>query len=250
MALDKSFLTGVFDGVENAEDRIEKVLKEYDADVTGLKVNREQILSEKKTLEEKYREMENTNATLQESIKELGEKMKKSGSEEAKQFYEAEKKKLEEQYIAQLAEREAKLSKLDAENKELSQKYVENSLRSEFIRSIEGLPVNPKTLDAFQDLFLMRNKFKLTPYEGKEKFLTEDFRDVKDMINAFITTDTGKMFLLQNNSGGGSEGSKNVQIPIQNPWVKETLNLTKQAQLLKENPDLAARLKSAAGAPV
>jgi predicted RNase H-like nuclease (RuvC/YqgF family) len=250
MALDKDFLVGVFDGVENAEERIEKVLKEYDTDVTGIKVNREQILSEKKAIEEKYREIENTNTSLQERLKELKEKMKKSGSEEAKQFYEAEKKKLEEQYATQLAERDAKLSRLDAENKELSQKYVENSLRSEFIRSIEGLPVNPKTLDAFQDLFLMRNKFKLTPYEGKEKFLTEDFRDMKNVINAFITTDTGKMFLLQNNSGGGSEGSKNVQVPMQNPWAKETLNLTKQAQILKENPDLAARFKSAVGAPV
>jgi len=29
-----------------------------------------------------------------------------------------------------------------------------------------------------------------------------------------------------------------------NPWAKETLNLTEQARILKENPTLAAKLKS------
>ena len=32
---------------------------------------------------------------------------------------------------------------------------------------------------------------------------------------------------------------------VTNPWSKEHFNLTKQAQILKENPELAAQLKSA-----
>jgi len=31
-----------------------------------------------------------------------------------------------------------------------------------------------------------------------------------------------------------------------NPWAKETLNLTEQARILKEDPQLAAKLKSEA----
>ena len=31
-----------------------------------------------------------------------------------------------------------------------------------------------------------------------------------------------------------------------NPWAKETLNLTEQAQIIKEDPQLAAKLKSEA----
>lgn len=31
--------------------------------------------------------------------------------------------------------------------------------------------------------------------------------------------------------------------PVTNPWVKETRNLTEQARIIRENPDLAAQLK-------
>src|SRR5690606_24724391 len=34
---------------------------------------------------------------------------------------------------------------------------------------------------------------------------------------------------------------------IKNPWSKEHFNLTEQARILRENPELAAQLKAAAG---
>jgi hypothetical protein len=35
---------------------------------------------------------------------------------------------------------------------------------------------------------------------------------------------------------------------VVNPWKKETLNLTEQARLLREDPELAKQMKAAAGA--
>lgn len=46
-----------------------------------------------------------------------------------------------------------------------------------------------------------------------------------------------------NDSGGSSGGEPN-------PWKPDSLNLTRQAQLLREDPERAARLKRAAGHPV
>ncbi|MBN3409949.1 hypothetical protein CJF15_12630 [Clostridium botulinum] len=46
---------------------------------------------------------------------------------------------------------------------------------------------------------------------------------------------------LKDNSYTPPSGSAGVN----NPWSKEHFNLTKQAQILKENPELAAQLKSA-----
>lgn len=48
----------------------------------------------------------------------------------------------------------------------------------------------------------------------------------------------------------GSTGSfaRNSYTNHLNPWAKDTFNLTMQAKLLKENPDLAQKLKSLAGA--
>ena len=45
------------------------------------------------------------------------------------------------------------------------------------------------------------------------------------------------------NLGGNPNGGKPGEA---NPWKKETFNLTKQAQILRENPTLAAQLKAAA----
>ena len=56
-------------------------------------------------------------------------------------------------------------------------------------------------------------------------------------------------FLLAGVQGGANLGGNPLgggQPPTANPWKKETLNLTKQAQILKENPTLAAQLKAAA----
>ena len=35
MPMNKEFLAGFFEGVENADERIEKILKEHEADTTG-----------------------------------------------------------------------------------------------------------------------------------------------------------------------------------------------------------------------
>jgi len=129
MAFDKEFLTGVLGGIEGMDDSVkqelvEKVYKEYDTELTGIKINKEDILKEKKVLEEKYRELETGAAKHQETIQELEEKIKSSGTEETKKFFEGENKKLEEQFKAKLAELESKNTEFVAKNTELYSKYV------------------------------------------------------------------------------------------------------------------------------
>lgn len=48
-------------------------------------------------------------------------------------------------------------------------------------------------------------------------------------------------------SGGGAPGSKGGGAATANPWKSDSLNLTKQAEILRESPETAARLKSEAG---
>lgn len=49
--------------------------------------------------------------------------------------------------------------------------------------------------------------------------------------------------------GGGVGGNHHTPSAV-NPWAKATFNLTKQSQLLKENPALAARMMAQAGVKV
>tara|TARA_Y100001963_G_scaffold160024_1_gene267142 strand:+ start:1039 stop:1836 length:798 start_codon:yes stop_codon:yes gene_type:complete len=53
--------------------------------------------------------------------------------------------------------------------------------------------------------------------------------------------------LFVSSVGGGANGSGTGQNGVLNPWSKENYNLTKQGEILKDNPTLAKRLSGEAG---
>lgn len=72
---------------------------------------------------------------------------------------------------------------------------------------------------------------------GFEKFLA-GHQDLSHLTKAEVST-----------AGGGLvNGSQQSSSAVRNPWKRETLNLTEQARILRENPNLAATLKSQAEA--
>lgn len=85
-----------------------------------------------------------------------------------------------------------------------------------------------------------------------DELTVEDLADaakVKPIIDTFKATNRAVIF---DGSGHGS-GTPPGRIPTSfdttvNPWKKETLNLTKQGEILEKNPQLAAQMKAAAGA--
>lgn len=54
--------------------------------------------------------------------------------------------------------------------------------------------------------------------------------------------------LFEASQGTGASGGKGGGTGTVNPWKKEHWNMTKQGAIMKENPQLAARLKAEAGA--
>jgi len=55
--------------------------------------------------------------------------------------------------------------------------------------------------------------------------------------------------LFEGSSGSGAPGSGSGGTPkVQNPWKKDTFNITEQMKMQRANPSLAARLKAEAGA--
>ena len=251
MALTKEFLTGVFEGI--SEDKIEKVLKEYDADVTGLKVNSEKTISENRSFKEKLEkligERDTEKSTFQKQIEELEKKLKASGSDDIKNYYEAEKKKVQDMYTVQLSESDKKLASLEAEKNQLYTDYINVLKETEFEKAAEKHGnIDPVKKAILRDVFFARNQFDFTEVDGKKKFIGKDFKSVNDTLQAFLTTDEGKTFILNNNSGGGATGSGASKFSGKNPFAKDTFNVTEQMRLIKENPEKAAALKAAAGA--
>lgn len=74
-------------------------------------------------------------------------------------------------------------------------------------------------------------------------------RPATDFIKAWSESDEGKAFVgARANMGGGGDGGDPKQPGSQNnPWKRETLNLTEQARIERENPTLAQRLRAEAG---
>ena len=53
--------------------------------------------------------------------------------------------------------------------------------------------------------------------------------------------------LFVSSVGGGANGSGTGKVSGDNPWLKENFNLTKQGQIMKDDPSLAKRLSGEAG---
>lgn len=72
-------------------------------------------------------------------------------------------------------------------------------------------------------------------------------KPVGDFLQEWSKSDKGRVFVkAADNGGGGGNGGRNSNAGVVNPWAKETENLTKQAEMLKTNPQLAAQMQAAA----
>jgi len=210
MPLDKAFLTGAIEGI--TDEQVDKILKEHDSDLTGLKVNRDQVLSESKGYKEKLEkltaEVGSKEAEYKKQIEELEGRIKSSSTEETKAFYEAEKKKLQEMHSAQAAESEKKYAALEAEKAALYSEYLEVLKNTELDKAMDSIAaLNPRRKNSLRYEFWARNKFEHQVVEGEKKLMNSEFRSVADVLNAFLATDEGKEYLINNSTGGGSPGS-------------------------------------------
>jgi multidrug efflux pump subunit AcrA (membrane-fusion protein) len=252
MALDKDFLIG--EGVGVTEDQAEKILKEFDSETIGLKAKRDQLITAEKALKEKHdksvAEYETAKTAFQKQIEDLEAKLKASGSDDLKAYYEAEIKKASEMHAAKLTEADKVKADLEAKNKTLFNQYVGLWKATELDKAMDKVQnLDPAQRGILRDLFWVRHQFDVTKIEDKEELRNGEYKTIQDVLFAYVGTDEGKRFLLANSSGGGAPGgSMSKGFNGKNPWAKDSINLTEQARLLKENPTLAATLKSQAGA--
>jgi len=252
MPMNKEFLAGFFEGVENADERIEKILKEHEADTTGIKVNRDSVLKENKDFKERIekstQERETEKSAFQKRIEELEAKVKAAGSDEAKAWYESEIKKFQDMHTAKLADHEKAAVKSKAEFEELYAKYLGTLESAELDKAMDGVQgFDRSKAGIFRSLFKDRFKFSFKEVDGAQKLLGDDYRSIADTVNAFVGTDEGKFFVNVTSSGGGAPGSTSAKPTVANPFMKgKNWNLTEQGRIFKEDPARAGRLKKEA----
>ncbi|NGP45977.1 DUF4355 domain-containing protein [Bacillaceae bacterium SIJ1] len=163
------------------------------------------------------------------------EQERKKQEKEMREQIEQEKKEAAE--LAKLSEEER--LKVEAEKKEMQLKQREEEL-NEKEKEFQRKKLEMDTVEVLRERKLPPQFASLVLGEDSEDTLNnivtfqEEWQEaIEAEVNKRLATDTP------------SVGTKNKG--TYNPWKKETRNLTEQGRILRENPELAQKLKTQAG---
>lgn len=152
--------------------------------------------------------------------KEWEEKVK----EERKQAEELAKLSAEERAKVEAERREADFKKKEEELLERERQFAKKQLEMDTIDVLRERKL-PTTFSKF-----VLGKDAEETLENIVKFQEDYQQAIETEVNKRLASDVPRV--------------GNKQTGTYNPWKKETFNLTEQARILKENPDLARKLKS------
>ena len=254
MPITNEFLTGVIEAI--TPEQSAAILKEAEESEKGLKINRDDVLKERNGFETENKKLKTDyaakEADLLKQIEGLNAQIKAAGGEELKAIHEAEKRNMLDLHNSKMTELEKLLEQARSANDTLNSEYMKVLKNTELDRAMDALSnLIPERKKILRDVFWSRNNFDYKEYNGKMTMLNSSdefkYKTIADTLTAFINTEEGKSFLLNNNTGGGAPGSGSTKQSTNNPYKKETWNFTEQMVLEKNKPELAAQLKTQAG---
>lgn len=241
MAFNEELLKGIFENEETSvEDKIKLVMAEHEADVTGLKAKRDELLGKIKEKDaELAKEIEGSKGYA-EKLASLEQELKSKNPEDLK-------KMLENQFAEKEKDWKKTVEELTAERDRLK----DNDLKRIFNESLLEGTKDLNFMDGLKDGFIARVKtlysFEPKEIEGVTQFYTADMKTPKDIVHEFALTQEGKAYIKAQWNGGGATGSGSSNggtANTENPWKKgKSFNLTKQAEIMRRDPVLAERLK-------
>lgn len=251
----KEAVEKILAGQEEVGQKVEALFSLYNEDLNGLKINRNDLKTEKEKAEAKIAELAAINAKSAEDFAKLQKQLESNSPDEIKKAcekaYEQKQAELESSYKGVLAEKENSI-------KELTEKYEkahknEHYLKclQDFNKATEGYDIEPSGREYLFEAIYGTDGSKFVERDLGEgmKLYNSDGQTGTTASKAFFNTDFGKKWIRNLSSGGGAgtNGGGNQNQPVVNPWKKETLNLTEQARLIREQPEIAKQMKAAAG---
>jgi hypothetical protein len=252
MAINKEFLETYFQGVDKADEHISAIIAEYEKTNLPLVKNRDDILAEKKAGDKRNSELLERYAALEAANKELNEKLESGLPDKEKQIYQTEIEKHKTNIVNITNEYSKAKTDYEEQINVLKKEKTDYIIGEEFSKLVNA---NPAIFSFMKDglhkrFFADYPKSGFEPFEygGKNEFVNKDGKKMADLLNDFLSTEEGKHYLQDTSTGGGAQGSFSSKgFTGKNPWAKESINLTEQARILNENPNLAVTLKAQAG---
>ncbi len=210
-------------------------LKKHVDDLTGQRDQaRDESINKRKTLKTENEKLKQTQADLMErlgleSIDDLEQLPDLKGAAESEKQYQARIKRMERD----MAERDEKIKDLDG-------RYRGQMLDVQLSRALGK--------HEFLDTDLVGDYLKArVVWEEDSPMVEADGKTVPLEEGAAWLAQTKPHLLKAAGAGGSGHVPKGGKPNGKNPWARESLNLTEQARILRENPELAERLKAEAG---
>ena len=251
----KEAVMKILAGQEEDAQKVDALFGLYTEDLNGLKMNRDDFKAEKEKAEKKVEELTAQNAKIAEDFANLQKQLETSSPDEIKKAcekaYEQKQAELESSYKGVLTEKDTAIKDL-SEKLAVAQKN-EHYLKciQDFNKATEGYEIEPTGRDFLFEAIYGHDGSKFIERDLGEgmKLYNADGQTGVAATKAFFAMDFGKKWLKNISTGGGAGTTQGAnKPPIKNPFKKETLNLTEQARLLREDPELAKQMKAAAEA--
>lgn len=254
MAIEKEQLLEILGSEGDASVKAESLKTliddDFEAQLTAIKLNREEIKEEKKQEIAKRKAIEEQLVSLKAESAKLEEQLKSASPDEIKKVFEQKLQDAANIHEKKILEMQATSDIQKSRIQELESIQLMHECEQEFNKAISGKNISPDCLNDFKDFVLGFNccKFTKKPYgEGQSILATKDGLTIKQVVDASCNTTFGKNCMLNNSFGGGAEGGTNSGTSTNNPFKKETFNLTEQGRLWKEDSALARTLQAQAG---
>ncbi|MDR1586296.1 MAG: hypothetical protein LBS57_02435 [Treponema sp.] len=243
MAFDEETLKGILsNGETSVEDKARSLLGEHEAVLHGLKQKNGELIGSEKKLKEQLKAEQDKTTEAANKAASLEEELKKNSPEETKKYFETQLSVKENEWKAQAEKYQSEIGQL----KESHYARLRNDAIKEAVKDI-------KFREGLQDSFIARvltlHDFQPTEIDGKVLFVNKDTKDIGTAIHEFSLTNEGKAHIQNAATGGGASGGSisAASATHSNPWAKDSFNLTRQGEIMKESPEKAAQLKAQAG---
>lgn len=219
----------------------------------GLQSKNKEILGEKKAAVERARALEEKLKAFEGVDLEEINALKQAQEEQAQKKAE-EEGKYSELLAANAEKHKAEVEALQAKAENYRNQFHTKSVETQILAALDKEKGSPTLL-----MSAIKARLSVEENEGQisivglsqsgEPMMTDDGKTatVADVVAHLKTLEEYQpAFEATRISGSGSLTNKGGKV-IANPWKKDSKNLTEQGRLVRENPALAAQLKSEAG---
>lgn len=212
--------------------------------VQGLRGKRDELLKAQRELRDQLKAFEGLDAeaarTALAKLEELEDgKLKDKGE------FDKLRERIEKKHADDLAKVQAEIARRDGFIERL---LIENAITA----AIEEAKVLPQYREAVKALMYQRGPKVVADGDDYRAYFETDMGEaaVGAYVEAWARSDEAAAFLPPSGkSGGGASPTGGGGLPggaKNNPWRKDSFNITEQGRITRENPELAAQLKAAA----